>query len=485
MKERATGVIAASPSEPATRSRLILVGNPGLMRELRARLPDYWQLVLVTESAVDARDVQGFTVVVGDGTSALVLARAGAERARAVLAALPDDEANREVLRLAKERFAVGQVLALVDTAAHGESLRESDIEVVSRDTAVATVLRNRLERSSVVAESVGLGEGELLQITIHPSSLAIGRALRSFSPRDWTVAAVFRRGRLVIPHGDTVLEAHDRLLLIGQPHVLPAVGEYLRVGRTRFPLPYGVDMAVIAVGSHVPEALTEAARVANAADLGSLPMYFCGSGTHALPVVPELAVPDVHWSARNEPPATTLATVMDSRDVGCVCLLPPERKQGSGQPRRNALLDEALRRSQLPVYLPSGRPWHERVLVPIAVEMGTPQALEVACDISVLVGAPLHVLFIDQPGWLSADVRPSKQSAWVQEIADARRVAVSVSVAEGNPLRQTVLAATTRDVVVLGAKPSSRTALFRPNPLRYLLSRLDSSVIVVPAAAS
>ena len=277
--------ISPLPTGDAAPRTLLLVGDEVLAAELRARLPDHWQITLVT-AAHGCRSEAGLQVHVGDGTSALVLERAGISATRVLVAALEDAKANLEVCRLGRQRFDVPQVHALVESASRAAAFRELGVEPIIVGAAMATALRNRLERASIALDGVGLGEGEILQISVHPSSPAIGRALRSFSPQQWTVAAVFRSGALIIPHGDTVLEAHDSVLLIGLPHVLPAVGEYLRVGRTQFPLPYGVGLVALADGVPAAPLLREVAALAAAARLNDVPLYVVASGTVATPEV-------------------------------------------------------------------------------------------------------------------------------------------------------------------------------------------------------
>lgn len=86
--------------------RAILVGAGDLGCELLKRIGDSWVVTVVDqdpERLAAAQQVRSVPVVEGDGSSRIVLKRAGLERAAAVIAATNDDETNLEAIRLASE----------------------------------------------------------------------------------------------------------------------------------------------------------------------------------------------------------------------------------------------------------------------------------------------------------------------------------------------------------------------------------------------
>lgn len=456
--------------------RLILVGNDGLARELRSRLPSHWYLTLVSPGPVSPVADDSLNVYAGDGTSALVLERAGVAEARVVIAALADQRANLEVCRLARERFGVPQVLTLIDGVEAADAFGEIGVETVVASAAMATALRNRLERSSLALEGVGLGEGEILQITLHPSSPVIGRALRSFSPQDWTVASVFRDGRLLIPHGDTVLAAGDRLLLIGLPQVLPAVGEYLRLGRTRFPLPYGTDVLALVDGVLDRAASEELEQLAAAAQLSRIIVHVAGpedGGSQGPAAASRLVRQQSEGRVLD-----LLPELLRRRECGCLCLVagPTHSPRRKG---RDRLLRATMQQAERPVLLLRRSAPYRRVLLPLAAELGSRAAADVAFDLSEILQLPLTALSI------TAAPREGSQEQtdlrWFAELADERRRPVEVDNVLGNPLRQVLQRTTRHDLVVLGVTRPGRAGLLRPEPLIYLAERLPCSTMIVP----
>jgi trk system potassium uptake protein TrkA len=50
----------------------------------------------------------------------------------------------------------------------------------------------------------------------VHPSAAVVGKALRELSlPDECVFAAIIRKGQLILPRGDTVLEATDEVIAL------------------------------------------------------------------------------------------------------------------------------------------------------------------------------------------------------------------------------------------------------------------------------
>jgi len=71
-------------------------------------------------------------------------------------------------------------------------------------------------------------GEYSLVEQKIHPQAPAVGRVVSSLSfPAECVLAAILRAGQLIIPHGNTVLQAEDEILAVvhaGQLEDLSAI---------------------------------------------------------------------------------------------------------------------------------------------------------------------------------------------------------------------------------------------------------------------
>jgi trk system potassium uptake protein TrkA len=139
-----------------------------------------------------------------------------------VIAATGEDEDNLVVSLLAKQEFAVPRVVGRVnhpknewmfnqtwgvDVAVSAPHLLSAVVEeAVSVDSLVRLL---RLDASGV----------RLVEVTLSASSDACERNLAELGmPRDATVVAVVRQGNVVVPRGDTRLEAGDEILALVGP---------------------------------------------------------------------------------------------------------------------------------------------------------------------------------------------------------------------------------------------------------------------------
>ena len=115
----------------------------------------------------------------------------------------------------------------------------------VTVQQALTGAILSRLPNVVSTTSEVGLGQGEILQVRVTAGSLAIGHTLRDIGTREFLVAAIYRQAELVVPHGDTIVQVDDQVLLVGRPDTLRAVAEYFRVGTAQFPMQFGRSIVV------------------------------------------------------------------------------------------------------------------------------------------------------------------------------------------------------------------------------------------------
>lgn len=158
-------------------------------------------------------------ILEGDGSSPAILEMAGIKRAQVLAAVTGEDEANLVVTTLAKFEFGVPRTIARVNNPKNAwlyttemgvdVALNQSDIlaHLIAEEMSMGdmmTLLKLRKGQYSVVEEK------------IHPSSKVIDKLLRDLQiPKECVIAAIIRKGHLVIPHGDTTLLSGDEIIAI------------------------------------------------------------------------------------------------------------------------------------------------------------------------------------------------------------------------------------------------------------------------------
>ncbi|MFZ0492463.1 MAG: NAD-binding protein, partial [Acidimicrobiia bacterium] len=101
---------------------LILVGAGGVTRDLLRGLGERWSVTVIdvdSQRLALAASIRPLAKVVGDGSSRVILERAGLSDADALVAATNSDPVNQEACRIARE----SGLLRVVSIAANPEQL--------------------------------------------------------------------------------------------------------------------------------------------------------------------------------------------------------------------------------------------------------------------------------------------------------------------------------------------------------------------------
>jgi hypothetical protein len=108
-----------------------------------------------------------------------------------------------------------------------------------SRDI-LATRFKDYLPGMPVVAQNVGLGIGEIMEISVPIGSSYVYRHLASIQQNKWKIAAVYRANNLILARPTLMIMPNDVLLAIGDPKVLQSVFRSVKQELGQFPAPFG-----------------------------------------------------------------------------------------------------------------------------------------------------------------------------------------------------------------------------------------------------
>ena len=122
----------------------------------------------------------------------------------------------------------------------------EENITILHNDEILAAHLYDHLPNVPVVAQNVGLGKGEIMEILVPFGSTYAFRHVGSILQRKWKIAAVYRNEKLIIPNNATMIRPNDTLLVLGNPIVLEGVYKTINKRIGLFPEPFGQDLYLI-----------------------------------------------------------------------------------------------------------------------------------------------------------------------------------------------------------------------------------------------
>jgi Trk K+ transport system NAD-binding subunit len=509
------GYRSASTGEKHWR-RVLIAGAGRTGRRLAERLLEHWSVVLLDtrQDRLDtarqtilqasqsssssypvaemASRLERLTCVASDATSRLVLERAGAADIDCLVATCNDDVTNLEICRLAREAFAVPMLAAVVREADSLPQFHALGVQTVLIGTSLAVALANRIEPAVQASEGLGLGHGELMELTLPASSPVLGRPLRTFAADHWLIAAVYRQGKLIIPHGNTSLQEHDRILLIGSPLLLPGIADYLRLGRALFPYPYGPRLAVVLhqASQAAHAAIHEARALADLSAAEGMDYLVWGEQKQwkqwEKPLMKVLEVPPQAL------PRPFFRRTTGPFAQGWGCLVIPGQRVGWHRRFgwRKTLLDEALRHTSKPVLIARSSMPYRQVVTLLQSDGGGAErtaslrALQAALSLGSALRLDVRALAVTAPAFVAGESVAATRQEMDQAIltlASAYHMHVERQHLSGNPIRETLAHLDPRDLFVVRVPRYLRPALFRPHVERYLALRAPCSVLVVP----
>jgi len=108
-----------------------------------------------------------------------------------------------------------------------------------SRDI-LASRFTDHLPNTPIIAQNIGLGIGEIMEVSVPIGSSYAYRHLASIEQDKWRIAAVYRSSTLLLPRPTLMILPNDLLITIGDPKVLQSVFKSVKQELGQFPSPFG-----------------------------------------------------------------------------------------------------------------------------------------------------------------------------------------------------------------------------------------------------
>ncbi len=176
------------------------------------------------------QDQLDLRTIVGYGSHPHILRQAGAEDADMVIAVTNSDETNMIACQVAYSVFNTPTKIARIRSPHYlkEKTLFNSDnlpVDVVISPEQLVVKHIHRLIENPGALQVMDFAEGllRLVAVKAYYGGLLVGNTLstlRSHMPNiEARVAAIFRRGKAIMPTGDTVIEADDEVFFIAASH--------------------------------------------------------------------------------------------------------------------------------------------------------------------------------------------------------------------------------------------------------------------------
>ncbi len=104
----------------------------------------------------------------------------------------------------------------------------------------LANGMVERLPNIPIVAQNIGLKQGEIMEIRIPFGSSYAYRYIGSIEQKKWKIFALYRNQQLLTIKPSLVLKPNDVILVVGKPYVLMQVFNAIGKNQGQFPMPFG-----------------------------------------------------------------------------------------------------------------------------------------------------------------------------------------------------------------------------------------------------
>jgi len=133
-------------------------------------------------------------------------------------------------------------------------NLKDIDHNVIfiNSNEILASRLLDYLPNVPVIAQNVGIGEGEIMEVLVPFGSSFVYRHIGVIEQKNWRIVAIYRNRKLVMPSRRRMIQPNDLLILVGEPSVLKSVYKAIKQELGQFPEPFGsnlylyIDMKII-----------------------------------------------------------------------------------------------------------------------------------------------------------------------------------------------------------------------------------------------
>ncbi len=124
-----------------------------------------------------------------------------------------------------------------------GMDLQQYNVVQINTTEILASHLFDYLPNVPVVAQNVGLGEGEIMDVLVPFGSSFVYRHVGVIEQKNWRIVGIYRGGELILPDDRKMIHPNDQLLLVGEPSVLNSVYRAIKREIGQFPQPFGTNL--------------------------------------------------------------------------------------------------------------------------------------------------------------------------------------------------------------------------------------------------
>ncbi len=119
----------------------------------------------------------------------------------------------------------------------------DNAIYIINSREILSARLIDYLPNVPVIAQNVGLGEGEIMEVLVPFGSSFVYRHVGVIEQKHWRIVAIYRNQELIMPTRRRMIQPNDLLVIVGKPDVLKTVYRAIKRELGQFPAPFGTNL--------------------------------------------------------------------------------------------------------------------------------------------------------------------------------------------------------------------------------------------------
>jgi trk system potassium uptake protein TrkA len=162
-------------------------------------------------------------VIRGDGSTAEVLEKAGANRCNVFVAVTNHDHDNLIACQVAKFHFGIPKTIARVKNPKNEAVLQKLGVDITVSSTAlISEIIESALPASKIrTVLNIRASNLEILEFSLDASSPVVGKHLKDVVfPPNTSIVTVLRDGQALVPRGETALQQDDTVLALAHTSI-------------------------------------------------------------------------------------------------------------------------------------------------------------------------------------------------------------------------------------------------------------------------
>lgn len=396
-----------------------------------------------------------------------------------IISAVRSPEVDLEVCRIARTHFKLKiPIIVLVYNDIDKHQFDSYHVNIVNPlELGIQVVLQNMSTQVSYPA-NVGLGTGELVEVSVKARSHLIDRKLKYLRPARWRISALYRDNQLILPDGNCEIKMGDRVLLVGDPSVIKNITETFTRGLPQFPLQYGQEI-MFPLQKEFNENMDEAFYWINS---------FKARNIRFIPFknkLPDEATKKIKAGVEKFKIGQGVERFSE--------LFPFPSETGIAMIPVNYgwfienRMRMAFKYADKPFLISRNKSPYDGIIVHLnGPDPG--QAMETSVEIATLLNIPYQAIYVTQPKAMRGQTEDQRLRLRRQILSDYEAIyknSIPYHVLEGNPVQETLKFNGQYDnhLLVIVTRAKASLSVFNPNVAYYIAKKSDQSILVIPEA--